>query len=103
PKKHNYDNRLRGELSFDYDGAIVSADESGRGTYQPERRRLVLRDEQAENQAAALMRSVGFRLSSGYYDEPPAYELNPSNLPAAIRRLTAEGWHVEADGHLYRQ
>jgi hypothetical protein len=104
-KKNNYYNadRLKGELSFEYDGVIVGDDEPGRGIYQPERRRLILRDHAFERDAAGKMRAVGFKRQTGYYNEGPAYELAPNNLPQVIRRLTAENWHVEADGQLYRQ
>jgi hypothetical protein len=95
--------RLRGELSFDYEGIVVSDDEPGRGIYQPERRRLILRDSEFEREAVAKMRAAGFKRQSNYYDEHPGYELAPNNLPGVIRKLTAENWHVEADGQLYRQ
>jgi hypothetical protein len=104
PKKnHYYSDRLRGELSFDYEGIVVSDDEPGRGIYQPERRRLILRDSEFEREAAAKLRAAGFKRQTNYQDEHPAYELAPNNLPGVIRKLTAENWHVEADGQLYRQ
>jgi superfamily II DNA or RNA helicase len=103
-KNYYYADRLNGELSFDYDGVIVGDDEPGRGIYQPERRRLILRDPDFERQSAAMLRSIGFKRQTGYYgDQHSAYELAPNNLPAVIRRLTGENWHVEADGQLYRQ
>ncbi|HSU66704.1 MAG TPA: SNF2-related protein, partial [Tepidisphaeraceae bacterium] len=104
PKKDYYSSdRLKGELSFDYDGAIVSDDEPGHGIYQPERRRLILRDAAFESDAAARLRSLGFKRGNSYYDEHPGYELAPKNLPQVIRQLTTDNWHVEADGQLYRQ
>jgi hypothetical protein len=106
PKKNHYynnDKRLLADLSFDYDGVVVGDDEPGRGIYQPERRRLILRDQEFEREAAARLRSMGFRTSNGYSDEPPQYEVHINNLPTVIRKLTAENWHVEADGQLYRQ
>jgi len=103
PKQWNYDGRLRGELSFDYDGTVVSEEEPGRGIYQAERKRLVLRDGEFETQAAAALRSLGFRRANGVFDETFGYELAPKHLPAVIRKLTAENWLVEADGQLYRQ
>ncbi|HXE52602.1 MAG TPA: SNF2-related protein, partial [Tepidisphaeraceae bacterium] len=108
PKKQTYyeGDRLRGELSFDYEGVIVSDDEPGRGIYQPDKRRLILRDHAFELEAAGRIRSLGFKRQTYYYynnNEHPAYELAPKNLPAVIRQLTAENWHVEADGQLYRQ
>jgi superfamily II DNA or RNA helicase len=102
-KKYYGAERLTGELSFDYDGVIVGDDEPGRGIYQPERRRLLVRDPDFERAAAATLRSIGFKRQSGYYAEHQNYDLAPNNLPMVIRRLTAESWHVEADGALYRQ
>ena len=99
---HN-DKRLTGELSFDYDGVIVAHDEAGRGIYQPDRRRLILRDHEFERSAAARIHAMGFRRRNGYYDERPPLEVHVNNLPTIIRKLTAENWHIEADGQLYRQ
>jgi hypothetical protein len=95
--------RLRGELSFDYQGIIVSDDEPGRGIYQSQQRQLILRDQQFELESAAKMRAVGFRRANDNGDDHGAYELAPNNLPGVIRKLTAESWIVEADGQLYRQ
>ena len=95
--------RLRGELSFDYDGVIIPDDEPGRGIYQKERQRLILRDQDFERDAAAKMRAVGFKFQNDYYENQPLYRLSPNALPSVIRRLTAENWHIEADGQLYRQ
>jgi hypothetical protein len=108
PAKKSYyygyaNERLRGELSFDYEGHIVSHDEPGRGIYQPDRKRLILRDYDYERQAAAKMRAAGFKRQQQYGEDQPSFELTPSNLPSVIRKLTAESWLVEADGQLYRQ
>jgi hypothetical protein len=93
--------RLRGELTFDYDGIVVAAEQSGRGVYQAEQRRYLVRDPQAENAAAERLRLLGFR-SGGYYG-PPELQLAPRNLPKVVRTLLGEGWRVEAEGKLYRQ
>ncbi|MDB5357901.1 MAG: helicase [Phycisphaerales bacterium] len=108
PKERDYyysKPRLVGELSFDYEGQTVSSDDTSPGIYQPERRRMIVRDAQAERDAFERLRAIGFRQSkSSYYDrEPPRLELTPSNLPGVIRTLINESWHVEADGSLYRQ
>jgi superfamily II DNA or RNA helicase len=98
-----YGDRLQGDLSFDYEGVTVSDGEAGRGIYQPERRRLIIRDQKFEREAAARMRSLGFRMQTTYYNSDPVFELAPNNLPVVIRKLTSENWHIEADGKLYRQ
>jgi superfamily II DNA or RNA helicase len=102
-RRYSYQDRLQGDLSFDYDGTIVSEDEPGRGIYQPEHRRLILRDQAFEREASERMHAVGFRKQSSYYNPDAVYETAPNNLPAIIRKLTGENWHIEADGKLYRQ
>ncbi|MDB5298456.1 MAG: helicase, partial [Phycisphaerales bacterium] len=97
--------KLIGDLSFDYEGHAVAAEDTGPGIYQPERRRMIVRDAQAERDAFERLRTIGFRQSKpSYYDrEPPKLELAPTYLPNVIRTLINENWHVEADGSLYRQ
>jgi superfamily II DNA or RNA helicase len=93
--------RLRGELTFDYDGTIVAATNQARNIFQPEGRRLIVRDQQAEQAAAERLRQLGFR-PSNYYNQPPELQLTPRNLPKVVRALLQEAWHVEAEGKLYR-
>jgi superfamily II DNA or RNA helicase len=95
--------RLRGELSFDYDGVTVPADGGGRGVYQADRRRFLLRDAAAEADAAEKLRQLGFRPGHTYYNQKPELELAPRNLPRVVRSLLEAGWHVEAEGKLYRK
>src|SRR5262249_31091522 len=94
--------RLRGELTFDYDGTIVAATNQARNIFQPEGRRLIVRDQQAEQAAAERPRQLGFK-PINYYNQPPELQLTPRNLPKVVRALLQEAWHVEAEGKLYRQ
>ena len=96
----HYD-RLRGELSFDYDGAVVASNQPGGGLYQPEKRRLLVRNVATEQAAAERLRQLGFRPAS-YYSSAEL-ELAPRNLPGVVRTLLEEGWYVEAEGKLYRR
>jgi superfamily II DNA or RNA helicase len=104
PKNRYYygSEKLEGELSFDYDGAVVPFEEPGRGIYQADKRRLILRDPDFERDAAAELRVIGFRTPTGYGGHT-VFELAPNNLPVVIRKLSAENWYIEADGKLYRQ
>jgi hypothetical protein len=95
--------RLHGELSLDYDGEVVPADDPGRGVYQPDRRRLILRDRAAEDAAAEQLRQLGFKTQKYYYESKPVLELAPRNLPRVVNTLLDAGWHVEAEGKLYRR
>jgi len=96
--------RLEAELSFDYEGQVIEADDSSPGIYQAQARRFVERDWVAERSAAARLRALGFREPRGYYyNDPPKLEIPATQLPSVIRALTFEQWHVEADGNLYSQ
>ena len=97
--------RLAADLSFEYEGKIVSSTDDSAGIYQTQTRRFIERDRDAEARAAGRLRSVGLRdpRSSYYYEDRPQFEVPATQLPAIIRTLTMEGWHIEADGQLYRQ
>ena len=103
PAGSNGNDRLRGELFFDYDGEVIAADQPERGIYQADRRRLIVRDRAAEEAAAEQLRQLGFRPQKYSYESKPRLELAPRNLPRVIRTLLEAGWHVEAEGKLYRQ
>ena len=91
---------LLGKLSFDYEGEMVQHDREGSGIFQKERRRLIRRDLDAEIAAEKRLIQLGFR--SGYSSKDSDLGLSPDQLPKAVRALTKEGWHVEAEGKLYR-
>jgi superfamily II DNA or RNA helicase len=92
--------RLTGRLSFDYDGVLVPHDHSGRTIYQKDRRRLLMRDTAAEERAKARLKKIGLRKSWDHDNNE--FDLLPDLLPKVVRALTSEGWHIEADGSLYR-
>ena len=94
---------LRGELSFDYGEAIVAHETPGRGVVQSGQRRVLLRDAVAEQQAQERLMQLGWRQGEpGYRNSKTTLALPPRLLPQVVRELAAEGWHVEAEGRLYR-
>ena len=97
------DDKLVGELSFGYGEKVVAADTAGSGIFDRKTRSLIRRDPVAEASARDRMFSVGFRIQTGYGASSNLPQLPTKSLPGVIRNLTAEGWHVEADGKLYRQ
>ena len=99
----NADDRLRGELFFEYSGTIVSANEFARGVFQPEQNRVVVRDRADEAAAADRLRDLGFKFEADEDSADPHPRLNPKLLPKAVKALLNENWHVEADGKLYRR
>ncbi len=97
--------RLHATLSFDYDGAIVRADHPGGGIFQADQRRFIARDAIAEREAAARLGQVGISERLVYEGPQPrkALDLAARDLPRAVGQLVRDGWHVEAEGRLYRQ
>ncbi|HET9531361.1 MAG TPA: DEAD/DEAH box helicase, partial [Blastocatellia bacterium] len=93
---------LQGELSFDYDGEVVTYDQPGRGIFKDEQRRYILRDKEVEQKALERLKRAGFR-EDYIYGAGRVLDLNPDKMPPVVRSLVAEGWHVEAEGKLYRQ
>jgi superfamily II DNA or RNA helicase len=107
PARNAWNDRLRGELSFDYEGEVVVHGKPGHGVLLPEPRRMLLRDAGAENEAQERLAELGWKPPSRY--EPSragtgtgTFELPPRHLPRTVRELVAAGWHVEAEGKLYR-
>ena len=79
---------------------MVQHDHEGGGIFQKERRRLIRRDPEVENAAEKRLVQLGFR--SGYSSKDSDLGPTPDQLPKVVRTLTNEGWHVEAEGKLYR-
>ncbi|MGH8137136.1 MAG: DEAD/DEAH box helicase [Steroidobacteraceae bacterium] len=95
--------QLHGELTFDYGGTIVAHDEPSRGVVQMAQRRVLLRDFSAESASDQRLQQLGWRRASPTYpDRRPKLELAVGRLPNVVHELTAEGWHVEAEGKVYR-
>ncbi len=105
PAKHSArSDQLCGELSFDYNGIIMAHGQPDRGIVQMAERRVLLRDVAAESAAEQRLYPLGWRRrgTSNYMAHKPGLELAARHLPAVVRELTGEGWHVEAQGKVYR-
>ncbi len=101
-KNHWYGDRLEAQLSFDYAGEIVPYTDESSGIFQPVPRRFIVRDRNAEREAMARLLEVGVR-GGNFYGNIEILQIAPNSLPAIVRKLTADNWHIEADGKLYRQ
>src|SRR5580700_7668404 len=96
--------KLRAELSFDYEGQVASAGEPTRGFYDVAARRVVRRDSAAEESAARLLGELGLKFRAGTYGDPsPRWDLAPTKLPRVVRALVDAGWHIDADGKIFRR
>jgi len=95
---------LRADLSFDYDGRRVPGALQSRGMYDPAKRHFVVRDGQAEAAAKAFVYGLGLEdLPSDFGGQPPSLRLAPKKLPAVAHACLAAGWHVEAEGKIFRR
>ena len=96
--------RLRAELSFDYEGRLVREHEPIRGFYETEDRRFLARDSAAEQAAIRLLGELGLKVRAcTYNDLRPAWEMAPTKLPSIVRALVTAGWHIEAEGKIFRR
>src|SRR5439155_22115706 len=75
------------------------------GLFVAEARRRILRDRGAERKAAERLLALGLRAVRPYLlgKGTAPRELAPRRLPEVVRALIEEGWHVEAEGKIYRQ
>ena len=89
------------DLDFDYEAASVSWAEVRRGVFDPNRRRLVLRDAPAE--AAAFQRLLAMGVRHERYGAERRLHVPTERLPKLVRTLVAEGWAIEASGTIYRR
>ena len=96
--------RLEAGLSFDYDGEKIPARSASEGHYDALTRKYFLRDRELEVAAAQKMRELGFKpVTATYAFSDADWELAPKKLPHAVRELVKAGWHIEAEGKMFRK
>jgi superfamily II DNA or RNA helicase len=98
----DWNDRLPCVLSFDYAGALVPATDPAWCVPRIAERRLLIRDLARETDAAERLQRLGFRRTPSTVRGPGQLQLSPRHLARAVRTLLAEGWHVEAEGKVYR-
>jgi superfamily II DNA or RNA helicase len=92
---------LRASVEFEYDGTLVEGD-ARTAAYDADRRRLVVRDAGAEQAALQRLQQLGFRRGWNDPGTPRQLAINVDQFPRAVRTLVREGWHVEAEGRVFR-
>ena len=90
---------LRATVGFDYDGSVAPPDMRP-VWYEAERRQLIRRDVTAEATALERLKALGVRRT--WPEAGNQFSVTLNAFPRAVRTLVAEGWHVEADGRLFR-
>jgi superfamily II DNA or RNA helicase len=93
---------LAAELSFGYDGRVLAAEAEGCGRYLSEDRTVLLRRPEQERSAAARLIELGFRRIRDMRRGATVFKLAARRLGETVAALLAEGWHVEAEGRVYR-
>jgi superfamily II DNA or RNA helicase len=93
---------LYARLAFDYDGCAVPEEKTGSVVLDGTRRRLIRRDPAAEQAAVDRLPPLGFNRHDPHSGES-GWEIATKHLPKAVRHLVVDGWHVEAEGKLYRR
>ena len=90
---------LRATIGFEYDGTVAPPDHRS-VSYDADRRRLVKRNVAAEASALERLRTLGMRRA--WPDTGNQFTVTVNAFPRTVKTLLAEGWHVEADGRLFR-
>jgi hypothetical protein len=94
--------RLKADLTFDYEGRSVAEKTAERGFFDASVRRFVRRDLDREKAASALLIELGFRFGSASWNNEAGWNLPPAKLPRAARTLVEAGWHIVAEGKVFR-
>jgi superfamily II DNA or RNA helicase len=92
---------LLGEIFFDYLGRVINEDEPAAGIPLVPQRQKILRNSKTENLARQAFEEAGFKKQRDYRGIS-IWTISQSRLPSAVRELVAAGWHVEAEGKLFR-
>jgi superfamily II DNA or RNA helicase len=96
--------RLEASLSFAYEGRMFPALNPARGFFDAAGRRFLCRDSQAEKAARAYLDQLGLKQHAPTYpDSTPRWEFASSKLPRIVSSLVEAGWHIEAEGKIFRR
>ncbi len=92
------------ELIFDYEGTMVAGADKRRGVYDSAARRFVKRSQEVEEAAAATLKELGFRQPTTFDPrEDGSWHTSTNKVPNIVRKLIEAGWHVEAEGKIFRK
>ena len=91
---------VEAEAHFDYDGLRVALETAGGDVYDAARGALVALDPAAHDRGRQLLADLGVKTRHQY--DGPRLTVPKRKLPAVVEGLIRAGWHVDADGKLYR-
>lgn len=102
PKLRTGADRLVVELTFDYEGRSVPENTAAQGFFEAPVRRYIRRDLVAEKAASTLLFELGLRFVSASWNSEASWTLAPAKLPRVVRALVESGWHIVAEGRVFR-
>jgi hypothetical protein len=91
---------LEAEVQFDYDGVKIPLGKQCTEFYDKQRSAIVQVDTHFHQQSNELLKSLGIKKRHHYGGA--TLSLSKTKLPKLVGQLIHHGWHVEADGKLYR-
>jgi superfamily II DNA or RNA helicase len=101
PQGHGTREELDAAVEFDYDGTIVPA-RPETTVYDANRRRMVKRNQAGERAAIQRLQRLGFHRPWYFDARAGTLAIAVERFPGAVRSLVEEGWHVEAEGRMFR-
>ena len=101
PQGQGMRDELDAAVAFDYAGTIVPARPETSG-YDPARRRMIRREATVERAALQRLQQLGFHRPWYFAAKAGTLAISVERFPGAVRELVAEGWHVEAEGRIFR-
>jgi hypothetical protein len=91
---------LDATVHFDYDGVMIPLDRANGEFYDKARRVLVSIDAAFHERCHDLLASLGAKVRRQY--DGVRVTLPKRKLPTIVETLIRQGWHVDAEGKLYR-
>jgi hypothetical protein len=92
---------ISAEIYFDYMGHTIEERSPESGIALVSERQRIVRNPEFESLARHKLQDAGFSRQCNYRGKD-VWAISQSRLPAAVRDLVTEGWHVEAEGKLFR-
>jgi superfamily II DNA or RNA helicase len=94
------DERLIATVHFDYDGILIPLSRRIAEFYDKTRSAVVTIDQAFHDRSMEFLASIGLKVVQSY--QQVNFVLQKKKLPRTVAQLIHHGWHVEADGKLYR-
>jgi hypothetical protein len=94
---------LEAALSVDYDGIVVTEAASTGAIFDRSRRLIVRRDRRVEADAINHLLALGAKMQWSYDAGRHVPTLKPAQVSRVAMELIAQGWHIEAEGAVYRR